>query len=428
MYGKPLKVLVSAYACNPYRGSEEGVGWGWVKAISRYHKVWVLTAEYHRSDIERATNKNPDQFHNLTFIYVPSKPWHYRPTSGWIFIERTLLKPIMNNAYRIWQNDAYALAVEYHKKIVFDISHQITYVGFRFPGKLWKLNIPFVWGPIGGLENTPLHLLAKIGFKGFAYYLLRNIVNGLDKKFLPGPKRAFARAQGGIIAATSGIRSEILKYFKRNSKVICEIGSPDETVTHYCCRQPGDPIQLAWSGQHEPGKALPILLNSVASLPTLLNWDLHILGSGSCTQRWQLHAERLGIGPHCLWTGLLNRDRAINKIKQSHIFIITSIKDLTSTVLLEAISQGVPVICLDHCGFSDVVTDHCGIKIALNNHQQMITDINKAIIKLHDDESLRRRLAQGALDRSHYFTWEKKSIDINAIYQDVVDSNHDRRT
>ena len=30
-----LKILISAYACNPYKGSEEGVGWGWVTAIAR---------------------------------------------------------------------------------------------------------------------------------------------------------------------------------------------------------------------------------------------------------------------------------------------------------------------------------------------------------------------------------------------------------
>ena len=27
-----LKVLVAVYACSPCRGSESGVGWGWVNA------------------------------------------------------------------------------------------------------------------------------------------------------------------------------------------------------------------------------------------------------------------------------------------------------------------------------------------------------------------------------------------------------------
>ena len=40
-----LKVLVGAYACSPSRGSEPGVGWGWVEAISKYHDLWVLTGD-----------------------------------------------------------------------------------------------------------------------------------------------------------------------------------------------------------------------------------------------------------------------------------------------------------------------------------------------------------------------------------------------
>jgi hypothetical protein len=54
-----MKVLISAYACNPFRGSEEGVGWGWVTAIARSHDVCVLTADYHREDIEKALAEDP---------------------------------------------------------------------------------------------------------------------------------------------------------------------------------------------------------------------------------------------------------------------------------------------------------------------------------------------------------------------------------
>lgn len=63
-----LKVLVAAYACNPRLGSEEGVGWGWVTAISRLHDLWVFTAEFHRGDIERALAASPDLRGRVRFI------------------------------------------------------------------------------------------------------------------------------------------------------------------------------------------------------------------------------------------------------------------------------------------------------------------------------------------------------------------------
>lgn len=98
-----MKVLACAYACNPYRGSEEGVGWGWVNAIARNHDVWVLTAEYHKEDIERAIGDTKTSEGRLHFVFVPPQPWHYRPTPAWIGIENSIVKPIMNLAYRFWR-------------------------------------------------------------------------------------------------------------------------------------------------------------------------------------------------------------------------------------------------------------------------------------------------------------------------------------
>ena len=145
--GKRLKILVSAYACNPYQGSEEGVGWGWVNAIGRHHEVWVFSAEFHRPDIRRAVAADPPRFDNLHFHYVPHKPWHYHPSGMWRTIEDSLFKPIMHQAYRLWLRDAAEIGQRFHRRVGFDLVHQLTYVSFRFPGHLWKLNVPFVWGP-----------------------------------------------------------------------------------------------------------------------------------------------------------------------------------------------------------------------------------------------------------------------------------------
>ncbi len=37
-----MRILISAYACAPGRGSEPGVGWNWAAQVSRSHEVWVL--------------------------------------------------------------------------------------------------------------------------------------------------------------------------------------------------------------------------------------------------------------------------------------------------------------------------------------------------------------------------------------------------
>ena len=420
---QPLKVLVSAYACNPNQGSEEGVGWSWVNAISAYHDLWVITAAFHRNDIERKVNENPDRYRRIHFNYVPHKRWHYSPTRLWKYIEKSWFKPLMNRAYREWQKDAFRLGANLHEEVRFDLVHQLTYVGFRFPGQLWRLDIPFVWGPIGGLENTPWRFLPLLGVNGWVYYAGRNIINSLHKRLLSGPKKAFRKARGGIIAATEGIRREIRQWYGDDSQIICEIGPPPDVASAYSLRKPGEPLKLSWSGLHLPGKALPLLLRAVAGLPVEIDWQLDILGQGPCTRKWQREAKELGINSKCTWHGQLSRDRAVAIMHDSHIFVITSMKDLTSTVLLEALSQGVPVVCPDHCGFSNVVTRDCGIKVVVKTPRQFMFDFAAAIMRIADDEPERRRLAKGGLERIKDFSWEKKAKMVDSIYRRAITKN-----
>ena len=50
-----MRVLLSAYACEPNKGSEAGVGWHWALEIARLgHEVWALTRANNRAPIEAA--------------------------------------------------------------------------------------------------------------------------------------------------------------------------------------------------------------------------------------------------------------------------------------------------------------------------------------------------------------------------------------
>ena len=258
------RVLIGAYACNPYQGSEEGVGWNWVRCVASFCEADVIVAGYHRADIERYQREHPEELNNVRFRYVRERPWHFRPTPFWKRIENSVAKPLMNLSYARWQKDAYPLAQRLHAEHRFDLAHQITYVGYRFPGRLWQLDIPFVWGPVGGLDCLPTHLLPLLGLSGAVYYAGRNTINALQKRFLTSSKRAF-RTASAVIAATSEMRDEIRKWYGVNSEVICEVGPPPVPDCPITRRRPDEPLQICWSGLHLPGKALPLLLNAVAA-------------------------------------------------------------------------------------------------------------------------------------------------------------------
>jgi glycosyltransferase involved in cell wall biosynthesis len=403
-----VKVLACAYACNPLHGSEDGVGWGWINAIARNHEVWVLTDGVYRSDIEAVTGRSSDRYGNLHFVYVPRRRW--------LTLEK-LWPPAYLATYRIWQRDAYRVARELHEKVRFDLVHVVTFVGFRIPGPFFRLDVPFVWGPIGGLENTRWRFLPWLGPYGALYYACRNIVNTLHKRFLPLPKQAFRAARGGIIAATSAIQREIRRWYGEDSVVICEVGIPPEVAREHSRRNPDEPLRLCWSGLHLPGKALPLLLEALARVSPRVKWRLDILGAGPCMEKWRRRARRLRIDGNCHWHGQVPRAQALEIVGDSHVFVTTSVKDLTSTVVVEALAQGVPVVCPDHCGFSDAVDESCGLKLPVDAPRKFIAALSLAIERLYGDEALRSRLAAGAISRVHMFSWEEKASRLNAIYE-----------
>ena len=141
-----MRALLIAYACNPYRGSENGVGWTWMRCAAALGEVHVITAAHQLPDIERYLEEHPGELENVHFHAPPERPWHYRPTPGWIRIEHSGLKPLMNLAYAAWQKEARTLARRLAHEVAPDLIHQVTYVAFRFPGRYWDLGRPLRLG------------------------------------------------------------------------------------------------------------------------------------------------------------------------------------------------------------------------------------------------------------------------------------------
>src|SRR5437762_3821858 len=64
-----LKVLISAYACEPGKGSEPEIGWQWALQMARFHDVTVLTRANNQPTIERALEPLRGQEPLPAFVY-----------------------------------------------------------------------------------------------------------------------------------------------------------------------------------------------------------------------------------------------------------------------------------------------------------------------------------------------------------------------
>lgn len=408
------RVLVVAFACSPIHGSECAVGWNGVKMVASFSDVTVLTTERYQSEIEQyLEDSNEDWLHHVNFLFI-------KHDLDCRLLDR-IWPPYNIWAYQYWLKKAYKVASNLAHRNQFDACHLMTYVTFRYPGLFYKLKCPLVWGPIGALENTPWHLITGLGPKAIIHFTFRNLINSLHKRYLLSPKRAFRKAKqdGAIISATPSIQKEIRQWYGVDSTLLCEVTSPDVEGGIPIVRDTEKPIRLCWSGLHDPAKALHFLLHALAILPPDVNFELNILGAGNCSNRWKLLAKKLDIDSHCIWHGQCSRQQALNTMRDSHLFIITSLKDLTSTVLLEALTFGIPVLCPDICGFPGVVDSRCGKVISINSTSDFINDLSLHIKHLHQNEAERRLLSKGALLKATEYTLESKTVKLWHIYETV---------
>ena len=403
---KSLNILISAYACNPYLGSEPQGGWNVISRISKKHKVTVLTALTNKKNINSFLKKN---FKNpkLKFIFINHKRFS--------LIEK-LWPPSYYWSYKVWQKEAFKIAEKINKKKKFDLCHQLNMIGFREPGYLWRLNVPFVWGPIGGLTFYSSKLMFNLSIYIFFYSLIYNFLNYLDIKFLTRPRLAFRKASQ-LLAASTDAQKNIMKYFGSKSKILIPVASENKKI-HNFKKKTDVFFNIFWGGLHIPRKALNLGLDALSLLPNNLKWKLHITGRGKLTNKWKKYAEKKGIAENCIFYGFLKtRDDIYKIMKNCDMHLFTSIKEDTPSVIMETTSLGVPTVCFDLFGAKDLVTNNSGIRIPVStNYNKNIINLKKAIMKIALDSKYKKKLNKGTKKLAKKMTWDRNISILNSLY------------
>ena len=409
MEARRLKVLLGCYACDPGYGSEPGMGWNFVSNIAKHHDVHAIVEEGEfKETLTKFAAEHPEKVQNITFHFV--RRTHHETL-------RKFWPPSYYWFYRSWHRRAYKLAKELDNKENFDIVHQVTISGFREPGFLWKLGKPFIWGPLGGFTDTPWCLLGSLGLGGALHFAVRNVLNGIQKRFGLSC-RAAARHSAAILTSTTKAVEEIKRFWGREAVLMNEVGLETGHTTYQPQdHEPGTPLRICWAGEHIPRKALDLLLHALPHCKEKM--ELHVLSKGPRMEAWKQLTHKLGLDNIVTFHGFVPREEAFRIMSSSHVFCITSVREDTSTVVFEAFRYGLPIIAMDHCGFSTVIDETSGIKIPINSRNQVISDYARHLDTLATDENYRQALSAGALKRCQHFTWDAKMEVLNKIYSQV---------
>lgn len=408
------RVLQLAYACSPWRGSEPGVGWNRAVEAAKYCDVWVICegVEFEHQVLGHLDDTGPIE--GLQFRFV-------RKTRLEQFVSR--IPGIYYLAYRNWHRRAFRLASALHQELDFDLSHQVTLCGYREPGELSNLPIPFVWGPVGGTQNHPWITLRQAGLWGGIQETVRSVANSLQLRFSRRIRRA-ARRASLVLVANSTNQADFERVLGKRAPVFCETGSPYFAADENSERTPRSstdrPLRLMWAGNLHAFKALPLLLQAISLLPTACATQLRIVGAGPQQLRWQRLADRWGVADRIEWIGHVPDREMQKQYKWADVFVFTSLRDTSGNVIFEALASGIPVLAADHQGVGDIVTNECGIKITVDTPREMAKQYRDAIIALAEDPTRREQLSAGALRRAAEYAWPEQGKRMRDYYRQVL--------
>ncbi len=412
-----MRVLLSAYACEPDKGSEASVGWNWMRQIARFHEVWVVTRANNRMVIERKMAVEPRP--NVHFVYVDLPYWlrFWKKGARGIHIY-----------YYIWQLWAYFAACKVHQKIRFDLGHHVTFVNDWSPSFLCLMPFPFVWGPVGGSKHrAPVAFWKEFGFRGFLYEAIRTLAICAGRYFDPFVLLTRIRARS-IITMSEGAMAGFPRSMLKKVFALGNVGiSFDELPQNIrgcnsSIKRPvaeGDFIVFT-TGRLVHWKGYSVLLKACEEYQRnggrLTLW---IGGDGPEEAHLKVLAAKLGIQKMVKFLGHLpDREAVFSRLALCDIFVMPTFHDGPPVVFLEAMAVGRPIVCLDLCGASEVVTPECGIKLPAVTLPQIIGDLAKVLKRLSADPDLRNRLAAGGQRRvEKVFGWDKKGDLLMDIYR-----------
>lgn len=414
-----MKVLLSAYSCLPGEGSEPGIGWNWARNIDAYgHDVVVITRAVNKKRIE--TFVEHQSVGAIRFAFHDLAP----------IVQRLYKLPLGNYMYYLlWQYTATQLALELHRTEGFDRVHHITWGSFRVPSFMGRLGIPFTFGPVGGGEDTPKGLRPGLGWRGRFWDAMRRLSNAA---MLPLVGFTFATATE-IVATTAETLSKVPARYRHKATIRQAIGidMQDTLAGSQKAQRRHEPhrtsrLELLYVGRLLPWKGIHLLLKALALLGgNKSNIHLTVIGSGTDLTRLQRLSSRLNLEAAVSWIPSMPREELLQNYSRFDLFAFPSLHDSGGIAVLEALTFGLPVVCLDLGGPRVTVNESCGRVVSTTGAREdvVVSSIAQFLNEILMEPSKLILLSRAARDRAARCTWK---ANVDSIYSSSTRTQENR--
>ncbi len=422
-------ILVFAYQISPYAGSEFAVAWNYVVNMSRTNRLTVLygvsegwTCIGNVDKMQKYLQAN--RVENVEFVPVlPDEDIRRR-------IERIGNGRLAYYRFYSVYRRFHRLVAETARQIIarekIDLIHYLGPIGYREPGYLRQLGLPYIWGPIGGISSAPMRLLpGASSFRGALEIVVKETVNVLQYTFSRRIRKALKETDLLLVNHTENA-SVVERIAGRRDLHILPENGVDEFFPLNEDKFKSDKIECIWVGSLDARKSLHTLLKALTMVDKNAPLIVNIVGYGPLEEKHKRYAKAHGIDHFIKWHGRVDREEVFRIFNRSHLHIITSLKEGHTTVIWEAMSMGVPTMTLSHCGMADTVDDSCGIPIPVMSYGKVCREFAARLNDIVRNPRQLQILAKGVLESRKKYFWETR-VELWNKYYDMAIEIHNAR-
>lgn len=394
-----LKVLLTAYIIDRNDISEAQMAYKWIRHLSQHVSLTVVTSG---SRIHETTGL--ENILNIKLITLTPRLNYKRFDT----FDRAFHPGYVEFFYRAKKIIRQELMA--HR---YDLGHHLSPRAIRFPSPFRTFTLPYVLGPIhGGIPYTPqilkligkkkslLNKLHKIDQLRMNYdWALRGSYKNAEKVLISAPYVKNLIPDFGNIVNLSGVAVDPIKKIKAETT-----GSSS--------------IKIGCISRITPIKGIELLLRGFDSAEHSQHIELHFYGKGDHIQQYKDLSATFINSSNIYWHGFVPNQEVRKKSYTLDIFALPSLREPAGIAVIEAMSAGLPVICIDAGGPQYTVNNQCGIKIPLGSKEAIISNIASAIDKLYLQQDLINSMgAEGSKRVDRMFSWEAVTNKMLKIYK-----------
>lgn len=406
------KIFVSAYACEPGKGSEIGVGWHWVLEMSKYFELWVMTRANNQEPIENYFKEHPEQDRNIHWVYYDLPDYIKRFKKGMRGVRKY---------YTLWQYGSNSLVKKTMQENDIHIFHLLTYGNALWHVSNYGQKQFFIWGPTGGVDTIPAEFSQHYSFRNRVIEWVRRVVVGTLPMNIGFRKRC-KNADLILCKAESTVQA-IPKKYREKSMIFTDVATDIKHESYEQFFEHDGDVEYLVIGRLDAWRGFDLLIEAFAQAVKInKNIHLSIMGKGSEKDQLLKLISKLNMENYVSLIGQVSMDEYYSYVKKCDVIVNPCLKEGAVTVSFDAMSYGKPFICIDTKGYTKYFSNEYAIVLPKQDRKTTIKNLENAILKLTNvDERL--RLSKAIRQEADKVSWETKGKQFFEILSERYPKN-----